>query len=164
MNVFCLLTGRGNNTLKDKNIIPVLGKPLLSYPARAARQAIGAENLFVSSDDDAILEAAAEEGFRKIRRPKEISGPTAKHIDAITHGLEFIRRDTGVSVDILVVMLANSATVKSEWIAKGIAWIREDPSISAVVPAYVEQDHHPYRAKQLNSDGFLVPYFDLPPV
>ena len=30
-----LLTGRGNNTLKDKNILEVCGKPLLTYPAEA---------------------------------------------------------------------------------------------------------------------------------
>ena len=34
--VVALLTGRGNNTLKDKNIIPVKGKPLLSYPCEQA--------------------------------------------------------------------------------------------------------------------------------
>ena len=33
-----LLTGRGNNTLKDKNIREVCGKPLLAYPAEAARK------------------------------------------------------------------------------------------------------------------------------
>ena len=37
MKVVALLTGRGNNTLKNKNILPVLGKPLLYYPAVAAR-------------------------------------------------------------------------------------------------------------------------------
>ena len=161
MNVFCLLTGRGNNTLKHKNIIPVLGKPVLKYPALAAKQVISDDNLYVSSDDDRILEAASEEGFRKIMRPKEISGPTSKHIDAIIHGLEFIRQDTLLSVDILVVILANSATIKSKWIAEGIELINGDPTISAVVPAYVEQDHHPYRAKRLNKHGFLVPYFDF---
>ena len=29
MKIVALLTGRGNNTLKDKNVLPVLGKPLL---------------------------------------------------------------------------------------------------------------------------------------
>ena len=29
MKIAALLTGRGNNTLKDKNVLPVLGKPLL---------------------------------------------------------------------------------------------------------------------------------------
>ena len=37
MKIAALLTGRGNNTLKDKNVLPVLGKPLLYYPAMAAK-------------------------------------------------------------------------------------------------------------------------------
>jgi CMP-N,N'-diacetyllegionaminic acid synthase len=38
MQIAALLTGRGNNTLKDKNILPVFGKPLLYYPCQAARK------------------------------------------------------------------------------------------------------------------------------
>ena len=52
-------------------------------------------------------------------------------------------------------------TIKSEWIAEGINLIQKNPKISAVVPAYVEQDHHPYRAKFIDNNGFLKPYFDF---
>ena len=38
MQTVALLTGRGNNTLKDKNTLKVCGKLLLAYPAEAARQ------------------------------------------------------------------------------------------------------------------------------
>ena len=37
MNIAALIIGRGNNTLKDKNIRPVLGRPLLHWPALAAK-------------------------------------------------------------------------------------------------------------------------------
>lgn len=161
MNTFCLLTGRGNNTLKDKNILPVLGRPLISYPAIAASTVIAEENLYVSSDDDRILDVASEYGYASIKRPVEISGPDARHIDAITHGLSQIEAERKCKVDILVVILANSATVKSEWIERAIKMIVDDPGLSAVVPAYVEQDHHPFRAKKIDSDGVLIPYFEF---
>ena len=38
MKIVALLTGRGNNTLKDKNVLPVLGRPLCQYPAMAAKE------------------------------------------------------------------------------------------------------------------------------
>jgi CMP-N,N'-diacetyllegionaminic acid synthase len=161
MNIFCLVTGRGNNTLKDKNILPVLNRPLVTYPALAAKKAIDNDNLYISSDCDKILGAVSEYNFIPIKRPSSISGPDAKHIDAITHGLSFIENDRNCKVDILVVLLANSATVKSEWIEDAINMIKNDNSISAVVPAYKEQDHHPYRAKKLSPEGDLVPYFDF---
>lgn len=40
MRVTALLTGRGNNTLKDKNILDCLGHPVLYYPAQAAKNQI----------------------------------------------------------------------------------------------------------------------------
>jgi len=42
---------------------------------------------------------------------------------------------------------------ESEWIEEGIQRILDDNTISAVVPVYQEQDHHPYRAKRVNEDG-----------
>lgn len=161
MKVYGLLTGRGNNTLKKKNILPVLGKPLLSYPANAAKKVIPSENLFVSSDSEEILNAASDCGYQSIVRPAEISQPDSKHIDAIFHAIEHIKAERNEVPDILVVLLANSATVKSEWIKQGIDRIIQEPKVSAVVPAYKEQDHHPFRAKKLGKNGELVPYFDF---
>ena len=59
MKIVALLTGRGNNTLKNKNILPVLGKPLLYYPAMAARKCHLISDFYVSSDDPKILGAAS---------------------------------------------------------------------------------------------------------
>ena len=56
MKVTALLTGRGNNTLKDKNILDVLGHPVLYYPAHAARMAKSIDTYYCSSDDEKILE------------------------------------------------------------------------------------------------------------
>ena len=36
MTICAILTGRGGSTLKDKNIIKVKNRPILSYPCRAA--------------------------------------------------------------------------------------------------------------------------------
>ena len=161
MNIVALLTGRGNNTLADKNILPILGKPLLSYPATAAKNVELINHFYVSSDDDKILDIAHDLGYEKIRRPLELASPTAKHMDAILHAVEYMKEKDNLDVDILIVFLANSATVKSEWIEEGVKRIMDDDSISAVVPVYKEQDHHPYRAKRMNEDGSLDTFFDF---
>ena len=61
MKVTALLTGRGNNTLKDKNILDILGKPVLYYPAHAAACSKLVTDKYCSSDDEKILAAAGEE-------------------------------------------------------------------------------------------------------
>lgn len=158
--IVALLTGRGNNTLKDKNVLPVLGKPLLYYPAMAAKKSSLITDFYVSSDDDKILNAAADCGYKKIKRPERLALPTSQHIDAILHALEVMNED-GVKPDILVVLLANSGIVKTEWIEESIRNILNNSDISASVPVLLEQDHHPYRAKRLRADGCLDTWFDF---
>ena len=93
MKVNVLLTGRGNNTLKDKNILDVLGHPVMYYPAQACKNASLTQNLYCSSDDDAILSVAQELGYVPIKRPLELALPTAQHIDCILHGLDIIKKN-----------------------------------------------------------------------
>lgn len=158
--IAALLTGRGNNTLKDKNVLPVLGKPLLYYPAMAAKKCSLITDFYVSSDDQKILNAAADCGYKKIVRPAELALPTSQHVDAITHALSVMKED-GVEPDILVVLLANSGIVKTEWIEESIQYILKDAKVSAAVPVLLEMDNHPYRSKRLREDGCLDTWFDF---
>lgn len=160
MKVTALLTGRGNNTLKDKNVLPVLGKPLLYYPAMAAKTCELITEFYVSSDDDKILNAAADCGYVKIRRPAELALPTAQHVDAIKHALGVIAQQSTIP-DILVVLLANSAIVKKEWIEESIMNLVNDSRLSASVPVKLEMDNHPFRSKRLREDGCLGTWFDF---
>ena len=120
MNIVALITGRGNNTLKDKNIINVLGKPLMHYPCTAAKASRYISHFYASSDDDKILACAKEEGFKPIRRPSELALPTSQHVDAIKHAVKYMRDNDGLNPDISVVLLANNATVKTNWIDESI--------------------------------------------
>lgn len=160
MKVAALLTGRGNNTLKDKNVLPVLGKPLLYYPAMAAKTCSYISDFYVSSDDEKILNAAADCGYKKIVRPPELALPTAQHVDAILHALK-VMKDDGCEPDILVVLLANAAIVKREWVEESVKAILDNPELSSACPVERDQDHHPYRAKTLREDGCLTPFFDF---
>lgn len=159
MNITALVTGRGNNTLSDKNVLTVLGKPLMSYPCIAAKQCTEINNFYVSSDDEKILNVGDGLGFTKIYRPAELATPTAQHIDVIKHALTMITKMH--QVDILIVLLANNATVRSEWISQAIQMILHDNTISSVCPVEKDQDHHPYRAKTVDDNGSLIPFFDF---
>ena len=160
MKIAALLTGRGNNTLKDKNVLPVLGKPLLYYPAMAAKTCNLITDFYVSSDDEKILKAASDCGYKKIVRPVELAAPTSQHVDAIRHVLGVMKQD-GVEPDILVVLLANSGIVKTEWIEESITQLLKDEALSASVPVLLEMDNHPYRSKRLREDGCLDTWFDF---
>ena len=78
MKTIALLTGRGNNTLKDKNVLDVLGKPVLYYPAKAAINSEAVDEYYCSSDDKKILDVAKEVGYKPIVRPAELATSTAQ--------------------------------------------------------------------------------------
>lgn len=157
MKTYVLLTGRGNNTLKDKNILDCLGHPILYYPANAALKAKKVSKCFCSSDDIKILNEAEKLGHTPIVRPAELALPTSQHIDCIMHGLETIKEMDELP-DILVVTLANNVTIKSEWIDTCVQMMEDDPELSAVVPVYEDNDHHPLRAKTVDANGRLQMY------
>lgn len=160
MKVTALLTGRGNNTLKDKNLLEVCQKPVLYYPAKAAALSRKINDYYCSSDDKRILDEAEALGYKRILRPKELGTPTAQHADVIRHALDEIK-GAEIIPDILVVLLANNVTVKTEWIDKAIAMMQEDMTISAVVPVYEDNDHHPFRAKRSDKSGRLYMFYEV---
>lgn len=161
MKIAALLTGKSSNTFKNKNILPVKGEPLMSYPARAAKQSKYIQRFYVSSEDEQILNIAHNIGYEKIVRPQEIAQADSQHVDAIAHGLEVMNEKDGYVPDILIVVLANNITIKTEWIDDCISIMKEDREISSVVPVYNDNDHHPFRAKTINSAGYLEPFFDF---
>lgn len=66
MKTIALLTGRGNNTLQDKNILDVLGHPVLYYPAHAARKCSLIDDWYCSSDDGIMRLSIIPKTYRKL--------------------------------------------------------------------------------------------------
>lgn len=156
MNVVALMIGRGGSSLKDKNILPVLGAPLLHWAAAAARRSRYIERFYASSDCRRILETASEAGYSPIERPPALATATAQSSDAVRHAFDIMERDG--PIDILVVQHANVGTVSERQIDACIALLLATPNATAVVPAHQQPEYHPMRAKRLKADGSLEPF------
>lgn len=78
-------------------------------------------------------------------------------MDVIKHAVGFIKEKEELG-DILVVILANNITIKSEWIDDCVKMMQNDMSLSAVVPVYEDNDHHPLRGKRIDENGRLAMY------
>lgn len=153
VHIAALIIGRGNNTLADKNIRLVHGRPLLHWPALAARHSMHINRFYISSDDPKILAAGEVVGFTPIKRPDELATPTAQSSDAVHHALGIIEKDG--AVDVLIVMHANVGTITTQMIDDCLGVLLEDEQVSSVVPAHYNNEYHPYRAKMINAMGFL---------
>ena len=157
MNIVALLTGRGGSSLKDKNVIKILKKPVLAYPCEEAKKVKIINNYFVSSDDNKILNTASKYGFKKIQRPKYLSKDNSKHYDMLKHSLNELH-SKNVHPDIVVVLLANAPIVYAKWIQDCIKILIKNKA-TAVVPVVKDNDKHPLRAKKTKK-GYLKPFIN----
>jgi len=154
--VAALMIGRGGSSLPDKNILPVLGVPLLMWAAGAARRSRYVSRFYVSSDDDKILATAGKAGYLPIRRPAELATPTAQSCDAVRHALDIIEQTA--PVDILVVQHANVGTITEHQIDACIDMLMASTHATSVVPSHDKAEYHPMRAKRVMPDGTLQPF------
>lgn len=156
MSTAALMIGRGGSSLKDKNIFPVLGIPLLHWTAAAARGSRHITRFYVSSDCERILETAREAGYQPIKRPAELASATAQSSDAVRHAFKIMEGDG--PIDVLVVQHANVGTISASLIDACIDLLLANPEATSVVPAHQHPEYHPMRAKRLRSDGSLEPF------
>lgn len=78
----------GSKRLPGKNLLPLLGKPLIRWTLEAALESQAIDKLVVSSDDKAILAEGERLGFRTLQRPGHLASDTATTFDALVHALE----------------------------------------------------------------------------
>jgi hypothetical protein len=161
--VICaLLLGRdGSSGFPGKNVFPVLGRPLASYPMLAARGARAVERVWVSTDSPALKALAAEVGARVIDRPPHLATKTALGEDAFAHGYGVIRDELvalGKEVELMVLLFANAATVTSATIDEGVEVLRAHPDYDSAVTVSCYNMWSPLRARRIGDDGLLHPF------
>ena len=156
-----LLCGRGGSvSVRDKNLYPVLGRPMMMYPLLAAKAATHVDAIYLSTDSDRMKSLARTNGASVIDRPTELAAATSQHVDTLIHALEHFRCK-GIDVKYLVVLMCNCATYPHGLIDDCINRLERDPKADSCVTGYIENDHHPFRVKQMGQDGYLRTWLDL---
>ncbi|MCX5796533.1 MAG: cytidylyltransferase [Elusimicrobia bacterium] len=162
-NTICaLMLGRdGSQGFPGKNTASVLGRPLMAYPILAAQGTPRVSRVYVSTDSPGIKAAAVRFGARVIDRPAELCTPQALGEDAFVHGYRVIRDEAaqeGKTLELVVLLFCNAATVTSELIDEGIAALRARPDLDSAVSVSRYNMWSPLRARRENKDGTLEPF------
>lgn len=133
MHTVAIIPARGGSKgLKDKNIYPVAGRPLLAWTVQQALDARHVDRVFVTTNDPAIAAIARESGAAVIERPEEISGDKATSESAIQHALDIIARDHGLVPDTVVFLQATSPLRKPGDIDRAIELFRNEGADSLI--------------------------------
>jgi len=162
LTVTALVLGRGGSTgFPGKNLCLVLGRPLVAYPLLASSESKYVDRLYVSTDSEEIMAVGCQHEAEIIVRPPELCTPTALGEDAFAHGYRVIRErlaEDGDTIELMVLLFANAATITAELIDQGIEMLRADRTLDSAVTVSRYNMWSPLRARRLGDDGCLHPF------
>lgn len=156
MNVAIITARKGSKSILDKNVLEVAGRPLISYPIQAAQDACSIDEVYVSTDGEAIAEAARELECRIIWRPESLGGDHVNHGDVIKHAVEYVDEREGGLANV-VVLLGNTVMIDGGVIDEAMVLLEERGDLDSVMTVWEAADDHPLRALEIH-DGLLRPY------
>lgn len=138
----------GSKRLPGKNILPIGGKPLISWTIEAAKQCKMIDDVVVTSDDDGILKIAEQSGVSSLQRPSALAQDTSSSFDVVKHVLEKFP-----SYDYVVLLQPTSPLRNSLHITDAINLL-ETKNADAVV-SVTEVEHSPLWSNILPADGSM---------
>lgn len=136
MKRLCSVCARGGSKgVTNKNLRNLLGKPLIAHTILQARATSLFEAIVVSSDSEAILDAASEWGAdHLIHRPDELARDESPKLPVIRHCAVEAEKMTGLQFDTFVDLDATSPLRLPEDIA-GAVGLLEKAGHSNVITA-----------------------------
>ena len=137
MNIVAIILARGGSVgLPKKNIQPLMGKPLIYYTIKAALESKYVNRVIVSTDDDAIADAAKECGAETpFVRPKELAQDDSSSEAALKHAVDWLE-DSGTPADIVVYLQTTDIFRKKGMIDEVVEKLINNDDLDSVFVAH----------------------------
>ena len=100
--------------MKDKNIYPLNGIPLIAYSIKAALESKWIDQVVVSSDSDQILSVAEKYGATGLKRDPKLADDDTPKIIAIRESI--VQAESKAQFDDVAILQANSPQITSSMI------------------------------------------------
>jgi len=153
----CTICARGGSKgVVNKNIRPLLGKPLIAWSIEQAKATGLFAAVAVSSDSQAILDAAKDAGADLlIRRPDELASDTAAKIPAIRHALTESMKQLSLKPEILVDLDATSPLRIPADIAGAVQLLEKNGCASVITGAIARRSPY-FNLVEEGADGTVA--------
>jgi molybdopterin-guanine dinucleotide biosynthesis protein A len=164
MIVAFIMGRKGSKGFPGKNLYPVLGRPLAWYPMNAARTCKEIDTTYLSTDDERLMELAAQNGVGVIRRPLELCSDEALGEHVYEHAYAYARQaQEGLEIELIVLLMCNAPTITADTLSEGIAVLKEHPEYDSAVTVSRYNMWSPLRARKVGQDSLLHPFvpFDV---
>ena len=156
MKILGIIPARsGSKSIPMKNIVPLCGKPLISYAIQAATNS-KINRVIVSTDSKKIAQISKKLGAEiPFYRPKNISSNTSHSNDVIRHALDFFKKTESYVPDIIVLLQPTSPHRTAKIIDKSIQLLKKSKSSSVI--SVTKPNKHPLQSFVIKN-GFLKPF------
>lgn len=147
----------GSKAIKDKNIINILGKPLISWSIEFSKMSKNVDKVYVSTDSKKIQKVAKNCGAEvPYLRPKSISGDKALDMEFIKFHLEWLQNN-GFEIPYAIVHLRTTGPGRCiSDLEKAIKIIKDDTSLTGLRSVALSK-LTPYKMWKLNENNNLTP-------
>lgn len=158
----------GSKGILDKNIKLLLGKPLFTWVAEAAKKSKYISRLIFSSDSPAYAKIAREYGVdAPFLRPAEFAEDYSTDWEYLAHATKWVEENEKWKPDIILRLMPTSPLCQTAHIDACIELLLEDPIADAARTVH-EVTHHPYKTWRIDGE-YLYPAvpkqvtgFDMP--
>lgn len=146
----------GSKSIKDKNIVPLEGKPLITYSIQTALACKKIDKVVVSTDSPKIAKVAEKYGVEiPFLRPKKLATDTSPGILTFQHAVRFLEKK-GEKIDVVVELQPTSPFRRISDIEKSIKMLKK-PQTDSVI-GVCKTKHSPYFVMgTINKDYFSYP-------
>jgi CMP-N-acetylneuraminic acid synthetase len=108
MQTLGIILARGGSAgLRDKHLLSLLGRPVISYTFDHTRAARKLDRVIVTSDCPRILALAEQSGFDTIRRPPYLATAEASVQSVLLHAMRAVEGDESFQSEAVVVLYGN---------------------------------------------------------
>ena len=156
MNIVAIITARGNSRgLKNKNIVKVCGKPLISYVITALKKAKSVDKVIVTTDSPAIAGISKKYGAEvPWLRPASLARHNTPTYPVIAHAVKKLQEE-GYKADYALTVQPTSPLLQPQQVDKAVSLAIKKKADSVITACPLSHDCHPYNIRTINSGGIV---------
>jgi CMP-N,N'-diacetyllegionaminic acid synthase len=152
----------GSKSVPRKNIIPLLGKPMIAWAIEHALASRHITRTIVTTDDEEIAAIARSYGAEvPFLRPSELSGDLSPDVEFYRHALEWLKANENYVPDMVVSLRPTPPSRVPATIDLAIETFAAHPEADSLRSVHLASET-PFKMWLMDGNGFMKPVATLP--
>ncbi|WP_428651199.1 cytidylyltransferase domain-containing protein [Roseibium sp.] len=148
----------GSEGLRDKNIRPLAGVPLIAHSIRPALECTGISQTYINSDSSKYLEIGETAGARPYRRPDDL-GQSQTTMQAVVSEFIHTLRGRGEEFEAVLVLYPTYPFRTPDLLGDIVDYYLKTPDCHSVI-GLKQPETHPYLCALHQADGGIKTFLD----